>query len=201
MLGNVLSVASLIAALALGLLNTQYPIPNGPTGLVPGWEWGALAAIGVITLMARLVLAGLVPSIPPLPSNVSRVSIDLGQVRLIGYELSSPHVQANQPLTVTLYWQAPSLLMTSYKSFIHVTDADGNLIAQSDVVPANWTRPTTAWLPGEWVADPHVLNGLVQASVQKPLEVWAGMYDPATSQRLNPSGDRSGRVRLGVLTP
>jgi hypothetical protein len=175
---------------------------NGDNSLVPGWEWGALAVIGMITLMARLVLAGLVPSFPPLPSNASRVSTDFsGQVRLIGYELSSPHVQANQPLTVTLYWQAPSLLMTSYKSFVHVTDADGKLIAQSDVVPDNWTRPTTGWLPGEWVADPHVLNGLDRASVREPLEVWAGMYDPAASQRLNPSGDNSGQFRLGVLTP
>jgi len=201
-LGNVLSVAGLIAALLLGLSNIRHQIPNGHASLVPGWEWGALAVIGMITFIARLVLAGFVPSGPPLPSNVSRVSTDLsGQVRLIGYELSSSHVQANQPLTVTLYWQAPSLLMTSYKSFVHVTDADGNLIGQSDSVPANWTRPTTAWLPGEWVADPHVLRGLDRASVREPLEVWAGMYDPATSQRLNPSGENLGRVKLSVLTP
>ena len=200
-LGNVLSVASLIAVLGL-LSKTQYQMSHSENRLVPGWEWGALAVIGMITLMARLVLAGFAPSLPPLPPNVSRVSTDLsGQVSLIGYELSSPRVQASQPLTVTLYWQAASLLMTSYKSFVHVTDANGNLIAQSDVVPANWTRPTTAWLPGEWVADPHVLNGLDQASMHEPLQVWAGMYDPATSQRLNPSGDKSGQIRLGTLTP
>jgi hypothetical protein len=200
-LGNVLSLAGLIAVLALQMISTQYAVSNGNNSPVPNHEWAALAILGLILLIARLVLAGFAPPGAPLPSSVSRVSTDLGQVELVGYEISPARVQTSQPLMVTLYWQASSLLMTSYKSFVHVTDADGNLVAQSDGVPVNWTRPTTAWLPGEWIADTHVLNGLNPTLVRGPLQVWAGMYDPDTSRRLNPPGDSSGRIRLGTLAP
>jgi hypothetical protein len=98
---------------------------------------------------------------------------------------------------VTLYWQAQNLLLTSYKSFVHLTDARGNIVAQSDSVPDNWTRPTTTWLPGEWVADPHRLD----VNWPGPLEVWVGMYDPTTSQRLSLGRDGSGRAKLGDLLP
>jgi hypothetical protein len=119
-------------------------------------------------------------------------------VRLIGYEFSSPTVRAGEPLTVTLYWQTDGLLLTSYKSFIHVMDAKGQLVAQNDAVPRNWTYPTSGWLPNEWIGDPHRLD--IPKNVTGPLEIWAGMYDPATGQRLIPATDPSGRIKLGTLS-
>lgn len=157
-----------------------------------------LAVIGVVALVVRLVLAGIAPSGPALPSTMARLSVDLGgQVQLLGYEFSPPVIRAGETLTTTLYWQAPSILLDSYKSFIHVTDASGQIVAQSDAVPGNWARPTYGWLPGEWVADPH----LIHVPAGGALEVWAGMYDPATGQPLKRPGDESGRVRLGMISP
>jgi 4-amino-4-deoxy-L-arabinose transferase-like glycosyltransferase len=180
----------------------QGSTPTSPRD-VPAWEWMALGAIGVVLFVVRLALAGVAPPAVPdglaIPATVTRTSVDLsGQTQLIGYEFSSPTVRAGEPLTVTLYWQAQRLLLTSYKSFVHVTDANGQLVAQGDAVPRNWTYPTSAWFPNERVVDPHVMQ--IPAGVPGPLEVWAGMYDPATGQRLNPAADPSGRVRLGTLS-
>jgi hypothetical protein len=170
---------------------------------MPAREVMALSVFGVVLFVVRLALASVAPPAVPdglaILATVTRTSIDLGgQVQLVGYEFSSPTVRAGEPLTVTLYWQAQSLLLTSYKSFVHVTDANGQLVAQGDAVPRNWTYPTSAWFPNERVVDPHVMQ--IPAGVPGPLEVWAGMYDPATGQRLNPAADPSGRVRLGTLS-
>jgi len=171
---------------------------------VPAWEWMGLGIITIVLFVVRLGLSSIAPPAVPLgphmPSTATRTNIDLdGQVRLIGYEFSSPTLQAAQPLTVTLYWQTQGLLLTSYKSFVHVTDANGQLVAQSDVVPRNWTYPTSGWLPNEWIGDTHKLD--IPENVTGPLDVWAGMYDPDTSQRLNIAGSPDGRVKLGTLRP
>ncbi|MBU0702890.1 MAG: hypothetical protein KKC18_03405, partial [Chloroflexi bacterium] len=42
--------------------------------------------------------------------------------------------------------------------FLHLTGPDGALVAQSDGIPADWTRPTTGWLPGEYITDARVLH-------------------------------------------
>jgi len=85
---------------------------------LPAWEWAALAAIGTVMLVGKSALASVAPAGPALPPTVSHLEIDLGeQVQLAGFEFSSPALQPSQPLTVTLYWQASELLLTSFKSF------------------------------------------------------------------------------------
>jgi hypothetical protein len=70
-----------------------------------------------------------------------------------------------------------------YHVFVHLIDETGNIVAQSDAAPANWTRPTTGWLPGEYVVDAHTLN-LPAALPPGPLTLRVGLYDPATGARL-----------------
>ena len=118
---------------------------------------------------------------------------------MIGYEFSSTRLRAGEPPTVTLYWEAQGLLLTSYKSFVHAIDSTGKLVAQSDAVPRNWTYPTNGWLPNEWIDDPHKLDML--ANIAGPVEIWIGMYNPVTGWQLNPPGDPSDRVRLGIIQP
>ena len=219
MLGDVLSVVTTLALAMLLTMTSRKNImlsgieavagsPQGSTpvghfqGDMPAWEAMVLGVIGVVLFVARLGLASMAPPAVPdglaIPATVTRTSVDLsGQVQLIGYEFSLPTVRAGETLTVTLYWQTQALLLTSYKSFVHVMDAKGQLVAQSDVVPRNWTYPTSAWFPNERVVDPHVMQ--IPAGVSGPLQVEAGMYDPETGQRLIPATDPSGRVKLGTV--
>jgi hypothetical protein len=83
-----------------------------------------------------------------------------------------------------LVWQAEATLPESYHVFLHLVDAAGNLIAQTDGVPAAWTRPTTGWLPGEIIADTHSLP-LPGELPDGPLSLRIGLYDPDTGQRLS----------------
>lgn len=109
---------------------------------------------------------------------------DLGdQTRLIGYDLSAARLTPGATLTVTLHWQALREMFNDYKAFVHLLDVSGRLAVGSDAIPANWTRPTTGWIAGEYVADPHAL---ALPGTLPPGDYWleVGMYDSASSVRL-----------------
>ena len=104
---------------------------------------------------------------------------------LIGYDLDETAISPGQPFTVTLHWQARETADTGYVVFVHLV-REGNIVAQSDRVPAGGTRPTTGWLPGEFVADAHVLTIPPETPEGEEEEyvLLIGLYDPATDQRL-----------------
>ena len=109
-----------------------------------------------------------------------------GQVRLTGYDMSTTRLAPGAALTVTLEWQALHEMTSDYKSFVHVLDASGRLVAGSDAVPADWTRPTTGWLAGEYVADLHTL-AMPGHLAPGEYRVETGLYDAESNQRLGNS--------------
>jgi hypothetical protein len=114
--------------------------------------WGSLSSyeIGQITITA--------PSHTFTPPTLPHaLDTTLGEIAtLVGFSLAG-EMQSENTLTVTLVWRAEETPAASYRVFLHLLDAEGNLVAQSDGVPAGWTRPTTGWLPGEYVTDTHTL--------------------------------------------
>ncbi len=97
---------------------------------------------------------------------------------------------------MTLHWQARGTADTGYVVFVHLV-REGNIIAQSDRVPASGTRPTTGWLPGEFIADSHVLviPPETPEGEEQEYTLALGLYDPATDQRLTAFDDE--RAILG----
>lgn len=97
------------------------------------------------------------------------------QLTLVGYTIApSPN------LSLSLIWQGEAEMTTSYRVFVHVLDSSGQIVAQSDGEPAGWTRPTTGWIPGEYIVDNHEL-----AVPAGDYHFRVGVYDPATNLRLN----------------
>ena len=88
----------------------------------------------------------------------------------------------NNQLPLTLLWRAAAEMPTSYRVFIHLVNADGQILAQADGEPANWSRPTTGWVPGEYILDAHALTLPPELPPDASLRI--GLYDPATGQRL-----------------
>ncbi len=86
-----------------------------------------------------------------------------------------------------LVWGAQSELATGYHVFVHLVDEAGNILAQSDGVPAGWTRPTTGWLPGEFITDEHILT-LPSILPDGALTLRIGLYDPLRGTRLQTGG-------------
>ena len=99
------------------------------------------------------------------------------QGALVGFGLSPETLLPGDTLTVTLVWRAEAEVSTSYHVFLHLTGPDGDLAAQSDGVPAGWTRPTTSWVAGEYVTDVHVLSLSADARAGD-YTLSAGLYTP-----------------------
>ncbi len=101
-------------------------------------------------------------------------------LQLLGYDLDD----AGDSSTLTLYWQTTQPIDRSLHLFVHRLDADEQIIAQSDGMPADWTRPTTGWAVGEVVTTQHRLNADGEG-------FRLGWYDPLTGQRelLSDGGD------------
>ncbi len=103
--------------------------------------------------------------------------------RLRGYRLDPPQPQVGQPFTLTLYWEALGTGDTFYTVFVHLM-RDGKIVAQDDAPPVRGERPTTSWLRGEIIADPHPL--LIPADEQAGCFILSvGFYNPATLERLH----------------
>ena len=90
--------------------------------------------------------------------------------------------QANQSLSLKLYWHASADIRTDYKIFMHLVDANGNVVAQQDQAPDEWKYPTRIWDAGEIILDPHLmpLKNLQPGTYR----VRIGMYDATSGERL-----------------
>lgn len=80
------------------------------------------------------------------------------QVQILGASVNPQEPRAGSSLAVTVTWQALAEMDASYTGFVHLLDASGNLVAQDDHLPLQGERPTTGWLPGEFIADPYQLS-------------------------------------------
>jgi hypothetical protein len=78
---------------------------------------------------------------------------DPALITLLGYDLD----RAGESLSVALYWKSERAMPKDYSVFIHLLDANDNLVAQHDSAPQNGNAPTSWWLPGDLIADSHEL--------------------------------------------
>jgi mannosyltransferase len=77
---------------------------------------------------------------------------------LTGLELPSSNPAAGQAWRVVLFWTAPEPTPQSETVSVQLLNAAGQLAAQLDAVPQAGQAPSTGWLPGETVPDPHTLR-------------------------------------------
>lgn len=101
---------------------------------------------------------------------------------------------ANQPVLVPLWWQGFST-SENYTAFVHVRNAAGETVAQTDGPPVQGQYPTFAWAEGEWVVENRPLV------VERPGEyaLVSGLYLPDTGQRLAVAEGAPGRVEEGAV--
>jgi hypothetical protein len=138
-----------------------------------------------------------VPAVPAAstertPAATPLVSPAAGsQIALTGVYGAEERLWPGSSFTLTLRWQTSAPITVSYRSFVHVLDDQGNLVAQSDGVPGG--RETTTWSIGETIDDTHLLS-LPDDVKPGPYQIVAGMYDAQTGARLRLMGQDSVRL-------
>jgi mannosyltransferase len=117
-----------------------------------------------------------------------------GRVALYGYDVSAAVVQPGDTLYLALFWQALEPMDTPYTVFTHLLDEDNEVRGQMDSQPVAGARPTTGWVPQEYVRDDYQLVIGADAPPGDYL-IEVGMYDASTPdfQRL-PLLDAEGSV-------
>ncbi len=134
------------------------------------------------------------------PSVDIQVDTRLGDVAtLMGAQLEADNdnLRAGSPVGVTLVWRVEKTPSVSFHVFVHLLDPDGNLLAQSDGIPAEWSRPTTGWLPGEYISDAHVLT--IPSDTQPGnYHLAVGLYTPGDARLTTPNGSTA--ISLTTIT-
>ncbi len=95
-------------------------------------------------------------------------------LKLVGYDIEPAMATAGGTLAVTLYWQPQRTMMRAYTTFVHVVDADGTVLGQSDQQPGGAYYPTNLWRPGEVLRDEHRVT--LKALGRAPYSLVAGAY-------------------------
>lgn len=91
---------------------------------------------------------------PPQPQASRRMNFD-DKIMLLGADLVPDPAAVGGMLQVTLYWQALVELDIPYTVFVHLLDPEGRVVTGHDGEPVSGTRPTTGWVPGEFISDAH----------------------------------------------
>jgi hypothetical protein len=118
--------------------------------------------------------------LPPI-SRPLQVSVDEWG-RLLGYDLDRDTLSGGETLVFTLYWRAERPVAEGYKVFVHIVGQDGHMGAQKDDVPADWSRPTYTWVPGEPIVDTHQV--LLPTDIAPgQYHIIIGLYDEKSGQR------------------
>lgn len=134
--------------------------------------------------VGRPVLARIKIDAPSLTySPTHELAVDLGgYARLVGYDAPS-QVTPGEQMTVTLYWRALRPMERDLTVFIHIANDADQVVAQGDGPPMWDAYPTSHWKPGDVVRDSHRIVMPLHAHAGN-YRVWAGLYDPATGERL-----------------
>ena len=120
----------------------------------------------------------------PAAEKMVKANVDFGEIaQLIGFDLDLTQVKnENGQVGLTLYWQAITETEVSYKVFVHLLDAEGNIVQQVDREPQAGQTPTTSWLENEVVMDKFVFP--VDEKLKDVARIAVGLYNPSTGERL-----------------
>jgi hypothetical protein len=104
-----------------------------------------------------------------------------------------------QTLPVQLLWRAEATPQRDYTVFVHLTDAAGTVIAQSDSYPSGGAAPTSLWRPGDLIADTLQVPLPADLPLGSVLQARLGLYTLDDQRRL-PLADGAGDwVGLGTV--
>jgi hypothetical protein len=151
------------------------------------WDWplaallAAAVLIGYPHLLPRFVDAADLPPFqhPPLAQ--------LGEHIVLLEAQTTGDIQPGSVITLTLYWQGLDSMDKDYTVFVHLLDASGQFQGQHDGPPLGGARPTSGWLPGEYLRDVHPIEVAANAP-PGAFAIEVGMYLLATSERLPVAG-------------
>ena len=156
-------------------LSHSLPIPDdlppGPYQLNVGvFDLIARKRIPLVTGQdAHLVRTFKVPL--PEDNRVPEISTDINFGNLIelnGYTLTP----ITDGLKITFFWRAMESPEDDYTSFVHIVDADDQIVAQADMQPLDGRYPTSVWSPDELIVEERTVSPIPEGEYR----IFIGWY-------------------------
>jgi len=147
-----------------------------------GMDWGS----------ESLFLSYLVPEVPWLEVAPDADFGDMIRLDAVRY---SAQAGPGGEVGVVLQWRALQEPLPDCRVVLQIWDETGEVLAQRDVKPVNWERPTHRWSAGEVVEDRHGL--LLADRSTTPLHLAVSLYNADTGEPLSVAG--STFLELGTL--
>jgi hypothetical protein len=124
------------------------------------------------------------PSLPTknTPTEPLSIQFETG-IMLTGYDLDKEVVAAGETIQLTLYWVAQEPTIIAYSVFNHLTNPQGELVAQRDSWPVQGQWPSTCWQSNEVIVDTYV----IELPTELPPSTYilgTGLYDGRNGTRL-----------------
>lgn len=209
------------------VIQDVYPIRIAPDAAAPtlvtisvGWYdfYGTREGIHALDSDGRpTTTAGtfkLIPRTWPEPEPAYRVDANFEDIiSLLGYDVKfraqgDEHPEEGAPsrpsFNLTFYWQCRAPPPANFTVFVHLLDADGDIVAQMDRPPLNGDYPTSVWEPGEVISDSltiplPVLESLKDQASPGALRLRVGLYRSEDGARL-PVLDANGHMIGDAVT-
>lgn len=161
---------------------------SDPERLVEGWlDRHAYKALDSWYGNVRCVIYAL-PKAPAESDMAYPLDAVLGdEIRLRGYTLHNERLHAGEVLQLTLFWEALKAIDGRYRVFVHLLNADNEIVGQRDAEPGGGARLTDTWEPGEVIIDNYGV--LVQPGTPPgTYRAVVGMYQIDGGRRLQVTG-------------
>ena len=162
-------------ALAPSQLRVSVSLYDSQVGRNLPATWPDDTAVDLLLIGEPARLAAVPVDVAP----ATRLDIPFAEgITLAGYDLI-----VDDPIQLTLYWQANQTPTQDYTVFVQLLDESGMWLAGADAPPVNGFYPTILWQEGDWVDDEHYLP--LPATLSPGIyTLLVGLYDPTTSARL-----------------
>ena len=173
------------------------PTSGWATGLYVRNEWQLPVPAEALPLQYALRIGFRDPATGAMLPTAGGDSLELGRVWVLPKDEPTPTAgpstrfgeeiellgATTDVTTLTLYWRANAPIPEDYAIFVHLLDANGQMLGQLDGLPFGNRYPTTAWRPGQIIEDRREIaaSGLDPAQVDA---VAVGIYHPVTGERL-----------------
>jgi len=179
--------------LAIGLSNLAVVSRQSAVGsFVRRFYW--LLATGYCCLAVWLPFGVIRPAYPfhTLPEQVALERIGTptyGRLGLVGDPgaelrgwLLAGEARPGNTLDIRLIWHALGRQNRNWTVFIHLLDANEQIVAQDDVQPQAGAFPMKQWVAGDWIEDRHAL-ALPTSVPPGSYTLRVGLFDPRTGRR------------------
>ncbi len=153
---------------------------------------GVLEPLGQPAVVGQVAITTNTQTEPGPISEPASARFD-GQIELLGYDA----VVQEGMLGVVLYWRGIEPPTADYTVFVHLVDANGQVVAQHDGQPQGGAYPSSVWDTDEVVRDEHVL--LLPSDLSDgDYFLRVGLYLLESGERLPVDGDGDS-LELGPL--